>query len=160
MLRNAIHFAITFILFTSLNVNATEKPSLSAGISTWGVLDAARLHSLVLNYEHHELSQLYGIKPTVIVMLGEQSHSYFAIGAAKYFEITPQLSFGIGFSSGYVNKTENLGYNLEFYSRAILNYELAKEQFMTLEVGHISNAGFSDKNPGSENVVLSYGWSF
>lgn len=56
MLHRTILIEIAFILLTSFDVSATEKPSLSAGISTWGILDADRLHSLVLNYEHHELS--------------------------------------------------------------------------------------------------------
>ena len=55
---------------------------------------------------------------------------------------------------------KDLGYDVEFYSQLRLDYRLASNARVGLGVGHISNAGIGDKNPGAETAYLSYRFDF
>ncbi len=144
----------------SVAVEAKDKPSITLGVSYWGILDSEKVSSFVAGYEFQALEPLYGIKPNFTFMLGEHNIQYFALGGTKYFPLSDTLALGIGFSAGYLNKSADLGSDLEFYSRGILRYSISQQQKLRLEFGHISNAGISHTNPGSENLVLAYEYQF
>jgi hypothetical protein len=65
-------------------------------------------------------------------------------------------------SGGYYNDGagRDLGYDVEFYSQLRLEYRLSADAGIGLGVGHISNAGIGDKNPGAETAYLSYTATF
>ena len=80
-------------------------------------------------------------------------------GWLKEWTINPNWSWGIGGELGYYDG-KALGNELEFYTRAVLNWHVSESGLLRAEIGHISNAGFGDTNPGSENLALSYNWTF
>jgi hypothetical protein len=63
-----------------------------------------------------------------------------------------------GFAAGAYSKSrgENLGGTLEFYSSLEINYKFKNLHRAGITFGHISNAGIYKKNPGSENLFLTY----
>jgi lipid A 3-O-deacylase len=71
---------------------------------------------------------------------------------SEKWSLLPSLSGGY-YSDG---AGKDLGHDVEFYSQLRLEYRLATGAGIGLGVGHISNAGLGDKNPGAETVYLSY----
>ena len=65
-------------------------------------------------------------------------------------------------SAGYYNNgaDKDLGYDVEFYSQLRLEYRLAGNARLGLGIGHISNAGIGDENPGAETAFLNYSIDF
>jgi len=54
-----------------------------------------------------------------------------------------------------VDESDDLGDTIEFYSSLSSLYELNEKVILEAEIGHISNGGLGDTNPGSESFVLS-----
>ncbi|MDF3047490.1 MAG: acyloxyacyl hydrolase [Candidatus Midichloriaceae bacterium] len=63
-----------------------------------------------------------------------------------------------GFAAGGYSKGRGkvLGSVLEFYSSIEMNYKFKNLHRIGINFGHISNAGICKKNPGSENIFLTY----
>ena len=55
---------------------------------------------------------------------------------------------------------ENLGDTIEFYSSLSGLYNFSESFSLEAEIGHISNGGLGDTNPGSESFVLSAHYHF
>ncbi len=114
----------------------------------------------MLTYEFGEIEKAWGIR---IVTAGfynfDNDNYYVSVGWLKEWTKGGKWSWGLGGHAGYFSG-EILGNELEFYTRGVLNYHTSDEGFVRFEVGHISNAGFGDKNPGSENLALTYNWVF
>ena len=106
------------------------------------------------------LEDLFEIRPTLHLDIGDRDEGYYSLGVSRYFSLNGSWSAGIGFQAGYLQNVASLGYELEFYSRFLLVYHLDAYSAVRLEAGHISNAGFGDVNPGSENLGLSYSYYF
>ncbi|REL34673.1 acyloxyacyl hydrolase [Thalassotalea euphylliae] len=134
--------------------------TVSIGVSNWGIFDSTTTEAFFVQYDYHTLPTIYNVKPTFMFMSDVDGNQYYAVGANRYWQVMPNVTAGFGFSAGYLKHTEALGDNIEFYSRFIARYHFNEDQAVKFEFGHISNAGFGDINPGSENVALSYEWSF
>lgn len=75
----------------------------------------------------------------------------FPVGG-KSFYIIPGFAVG-GYSK---SKGKNLGGPLEFHSTIELNYKFPNTHRVGVAFGHISNASIYKKNPGEEDLVLTY----
>lgn len=133
---------------------------LSVGINTWGIADPHKNSSGIIDIQLAPVEGLYDIRPTLNINIGDGSEGYYSIGGTRFFDVNQVWSMGLGFQIGYLKDVVSLGYDLEFYSRFILAYHFDVKNAVRLEVGHISNAGFGDVNPGSENLGLSYSYYF
>ncbi len=99
-----------------------------------------------------------GFRPQAGLFVTEDSGVYLYGGVGYPFALNEQWSLTPSLSAGYYDKGDgkNLGYDLEFYSQLRLEYRLAAGSRVGLGIGHISNAGFGDNNPGAETLYLSY----
>lgn len=148
---------IAMVLISPLFVaysQAQEAGAVSFGASEWGIYDDERIVTGSIEYELPTLEGFYGLNPTLLTMF-RKDEFYIAVGANKYFYKYKNIDIALGFSAGYVNNSDFLGYDLEFYTRFIARYPLSETHTLKLEIGHISNGGFGDTNPGSENIGLS-----
>jgi hypothetical protein len=146
-----------FVLFLgALNFPAHAENRLSIGVGLWGIFDEADIGAVYISYEFNENERFWGVRPTVMVAIKSDDKFYLSSGVLKDFRIDQQWSWGVGINVGYFHVEDILGYDLEFYSRIKLDYSLNKKASLRAELGHISNAGFSDKNPGSEVFSFSY----
>tara|TARA_B100001123_G_scaffold291154_1_gene324575 strand:- start:71 stop:580 length:510 start_codon:yes stop_codon:yes gene_type:complete len=109
-----------------------------------------------------EEEPLYYIKPFYGIEITTDSAVYGIGGIfieekiSKNFFLTP--SFGIGaFSKG---NGKDLGHEIEFRSTLEISYKLKNKNRIGLSIGHISNAGIGDTNPGAEILSLSYQVSY
>ena len=55
---------------------------------------------------------------------------------------------------------KDLGHEIEFRSTLEISYQLKNKNRIGLSVGHLSNAGIGDINPGTEILSLSYQVSY
>ena len=105
---------------------------------------------------------LYFIKPFYGIEITSDSAIYGIGGIfieekiGKNFFLTP--NFGIGaFSKG---DGKDLGHEIQFRSTLEISYNLKSNNRIGLSVGHLSNAGIGDTNPGTEILSLSYQVSY
>ena len=143
-----------FLFITSFACTAAERITIGAGV--WALFDNQDISALHLSYESQGVAELYDIQPGLLWISAEGGESYFAFGVTKRFEISDHFNWGIGSNIGFMDHSDVLGHKIEFYTRLLFEYEVSERSVVSLEVGHISNAGFGDINPGSESLVLSY----
>ena len=105
---------------------------------------------------------LYFIKPFYGIEITSDSAIYGIGGIfieekiGKNLFLTP--NFGIGaYSKG---NGKDLGHVVEFRSTLEFSYQIKNNNRIGLSVGHISNVGIGDKNPGTEILSLSYQVSY
>ena len=113
-----------------------------------------------LTYSLPAIRTLYDIKPVFLVAVAEQGQRYFAWGGNLDFYKVGIMSVGIGFHAGFIDRPKGLGHKVEYYSSFYTSYNITNNSSLKAEVGHISNGGFGDKNPGSESLVISFFHSF
>lgn len=142
-----------------LPFSAFSSAKFSVGTGLWAFFDEQDMTALHLVYEYPDDPNLFHLRPTFLAVKMEEGHSYYALGLTKRLDINDTFSWGVGSNVGFLDESHELGHKLEFYTRAFIEYKLTEQSSIELEIGHISNAGFGDINPGSESLVLSYSHS-
>ncbi|MEC8640632.1 MAG: acyloxyacyl hydrolase [Pseudomonadota bacterium] len=145
----------------SLSTQALPQGSeLKAGAAVWNLFDDADRYALHVAYIHKPLDSFYGLRPTVLLVNADQGQHYFAAGLAKDVYKYNDFSVRVAFHVGIVDESENLGDTIEFYSSLSALYNFSESFSLEAEIGHISNGGLGDTNPGSESFVLSAHYHF
>ena len=107
-------------------------------------------------------SRYVNLRPFAAAMLNFQAS--FWIGGGINFDLFHQSPFVItlGLGPGYFAKGhgKRLGYPLEIRSSIDLAYRFFSDKRLGLQFYHLSNASFSPKNPGVENLMLFYAIPF
>ena len=92
----------------------------------------------------------------MFVTAEEGVYAYFGIMTDLFFGgrfvISP--SFGIG--ANHEGEGKQLGGAIEFRSAIEFAYRLDDRSRFGIQVGHLSNAGIYDENPGTEFAILNY----
>lgn len=96
--------------------------------------------------------------PTAGLMAGAQGSLYTYGGFRFDIPLGQRWTFSPGTAAGvyYRAASEDLGGALEFRSGIELSYHLPRGARLGLCLYHLSNAGLSEVNPGSESLVLTY----
>lgn len=150
-----------FLSVASFPISALPGDSeLKVGAAVWNLFDSADRHALHTAYIHAPLQNYYNIRPTVLLITADEGQHYFAVGAAKDVYTHGDLSVRVAFHAGIVDESEDLGDSIEFYSSVSAMYRLNQRLSLEAEVGHISNGGLGDTNPGSESFVTSLHYHF
>jgi len=144
------------LISTALNA---EESSLNMAL---GSFDFGKSGTAMGQLEYRFSANWSGIRPQAGLFFTVDSGAYFYAGIGYTFSINEEWSVIPSLSAGYYNQGagKDLGYDIEFYSQLKLAYQLASDASIGLGVGHISNAGIGDSNPGAETVCLSYSLSF
>lgn len=115
-----------------------------------------------VRFPARRLRYLRGSFPEVIPVLGAMAGSRSVLYLYGGFRLDLPLGsrwlVSPGWATGlyYRGYGMDLGNALEFRSHIELAYLLNKDARVGLCLYHLSNAGISDRNPGSESVVLTY----
>ena len=125
------------------------------GGAIWNVMDDADRNALHGAYIMPPVSSVYDIQPSVLVIWADEGQHYFAAGVHKKFYEQGAFTAALAFHAGLVDSPEALGDNVEFYSAISAQYQLTQQWAAEVEIGHISNGGLGEQNPGSEGVTLS-----
>lgn len=149
--------AVLLLLFSpSLAIAGEKDHNFGLGLSFWGIGDSYDNEFLRLSYEFKSSDRFWGVRPLAALSANTSGDYYVSLGWVKELPLSNKWSWGFGQEYGYWNGDDHLGYDVEFYSRILADYSLSSTSHMRAEIGHISNAGFGDHNPGSEILTLSY----
>src|SRR5690606_5766980 len=89
--------------------------------------------------------------------LVDSSSTWFA-GVGLLYEASLSETFRLTIGSGpfyyHQGRGPDLGHDLEFYSFIEPSYVFASGARIGVRLGHFSNAGLSEVNPGTETVAL------
>lgn len=125
-----------------------------------GVFDTLRRdHKLLAGLEARYDSAHQYIKPKVGIFVNSKNSNYLYTGFNVELPIYhDKLFISPGFAVGAYSKHrgKNLGGTLEFYSNLELSYKISYDHRIGINFGHISNASIYKKNPGTENLLLTY----
>ena len=147
--------------FASLPTQALPQGSeLKVGAALWNVFDDADRFALHVAYIHKPLEQFYGLRPTVLAVNADEGQHYFAAGLAKDVYEYEDFTVRVAFHAGVVDESEGLGDTIEFYSSLAGLYKISESFSLEAEIGHISNGGLGETNPGSESFVVSAHYHF
>ena len=130
---------------------------LGLGAGTFDAFDEADTLVGALTLEGEPHAALWHVRPTLQLLAIDDSGYYLGLGVLKEFSFNDDWSCGFGFSAGLAHESSEsraLEHDLEFYSRILLARQINQNNAMRLELGHISNGGMSDTNPGTEPLML------
>jgi hypothetical protein len=141
----------------------TQSSAAAADLSmALGGFDVGKEATAMGQVEYRFPTDWSGFRPQAGLFATADSGAYVYAGIGYPFAINETWSLIPSLSGGYYSDGagKDLGYDVEFYSQLRLEYRLSPGAGIGLGVGHISNAGIGDKNPGAETVYLSYSVSF
>ena len=98
------------------------------------------------------------IAPNIEFGAGHNEEIYAALGIAAEIQLPARFVLVPTFSVGYYNarKGLDLGLDMQFATQVSLEYEFGAGHRLGLTLGHLSNGSFSDYNPGTEALMLTY----
>lgn len=154
---------LAFTLIVPMAQAADSDIRFGAGAGVFDAFDDMDTGVGSLTIESKPLPKYWGLRPTVQFMAIEGSGLYLGVGVLKEIFINTDWTWGLGFSAGLAHDSEKISaidHDLEFYSRVILSRQINASSAVRLELGHISNGGLDDKNPGTETLMLFWLHSF
>ena len=158
-----------FILFANLlitqNIFATDKNShnvskLAFNVGQIGIADSIQQQNLYgFEYQANSFDVYsYPIIPVLGLVYSESGNKFVNVNF-RYdhwlndnWVLTPLWGFGYFEDSDEIE----LGLELEFVSGLEIAYQFNNNNRIGLVVTHLSNAGFSSINPGTETASLSF----
>jgi len=108
--------------------------------------------------EYRSNLKLWIFKPFAGVMGNSDGGAYGYAGGLVDVFLGRRIVTTLSFAPGYYHKgdSKNLGYDLEFRSQLEISYRLDDRSRLGLSISHMSNASIGDKNPGTENLMVTY----
>ena len=90
-----------------------------------------------------------------------KSSFYFYTGLQIQYEVGP-INIIPSSAPGYYEKGDgkDLGMALEFKSELKLNFDISEDSKIGYSYSHISNNDWGDRNPGTDNQVISFSKKF
>lgn len=152
------HLIIFPFLFLSGHAQASQPQhvgEVKLGGAIWNLMDEADRNAVHGAFIYRPLSSFYNIQPSALIIWADEGQHYFAIGAHKGLYRQGKFSLSVAFHAGLVDSPEELGDNVEFYTALGAQYQLTRNWSAEVELGHISNGGLGENNPGSEGLTLS-----
>jgi len=156
-------FIILLILLNATPQAVASDARVGIGAGIFDTLDDRDTLTGSLILEAKPLSGIWALRPTMQLLVIDDSGYYLGVGILKDFFINKDWICGLGFSAGGAHESEEskaLDYDLEFYSRVFLTRQINVNNSLRLEFGHISNGGLDDTNPGTEPLMLFWIHSF
>ncbi|MCL6415997.1 acyloxyacyl hydrolase [Aestuariirhabdus sp. Z084] len=161
-IKKSLQLLAAGALFSSASLYA-DGVYVGIGGGVFDTLDGADKLATSFTVEAPELENWWDIRPTLQGVFISRSGYYIGLGGVKEFPLADPFSWGLGFSGGYAHEDEEsraLRYDVQFYTRVMLNYDATVNNRIRLEYGHISNAGIGTPNPGTEPTLLSWLYRF
>ena len=153
----------TLLILLTAGLFATQLYAEEAELSmALGGFDVGKSETAMGQLEYRFATDWSGFRPQAGLFVTADSATYLYGGIGYPFAINDRWSVIPSISAGYYNNgaDDDLGYDVEFYSQLKLEYQLASKAKIGLGIGHISNAGLGDYNPGAETAYVSYSIDF
>lgn len=142
----------------AFNVAPATHGEIVGQVGYIGVLDKGEEDAFV-SLEYRFATNWHGIRPWVGAFVVDSSSTWFVGGGFMYEVRYEQFSVAVGTGPFYHEAGRNfpdLGYDLEFYSFIEASYEFTNGPRLGVRLGHFSNAGLSDHNPGTETLAAVF----
>ena len=153
----------TLLIMCMAGLSATQLHAEEADLTlALGGFDIGKSETAMGQLEYRFSTDWSGFRPQAGLFVTADSATYLYGGIGYPFTINDNWSVIPSISAGYYNNgaDKDLGYDVEFYSQLRLEYKLAGKARIGLGIGHVSNAGIGDINPGAETAYLSYSFGF
>lgn len=156
---SAVIFAIvTMVIFVCPPAHAQDQQFLSLSVGYFGILDHDTVGDFRAEYRSNyallteHLHPWAGIEATGNASLWGGGGLLYDWQFAYQFHLIPSVGAGF-YNHGAGDK--NLKYGVEFRSQLELAYQFNQNgERVGISLGHISNAGLGDHNPGTEIASL------
>lgn len=141
---------------TSGAARAEDPAYLTIGAGAWEAL-RGNLTEPELDVTYRSDYRVWAFKPQIGVLAAKDGDYYVYTGLlsdlymGKHFVLTP--SFNVGFYDG---GGFDLGSHFEFREGLEVAYRFENKVRVGFAFYHMSNAGLSSRNPGSESALLTY----
>ena len=145
-------------LIAAVPARAEGDPDfLMIGAGATGVI-ADREQGGIFHFEYRSDYEIWKIRPFVgaYATTDASLYAYFGLGLDIFLGnrvvLTPSTAVG-AYEQG---DGEDLGHIIEFRSGVELAYRFDDRSRLGIGLHHLSNAGLGDRNPGIENLILTY----
>lgn len=148
--------AAAVILLAGSSARAEDWSYLAVGIGQYDVIqndDSAVDFSL-----EYKARRVWIVRPKLGAEFTSDGAFYGYGGLHFDIPLGPKFLFTFGSAVGYYaeGSGKDLGSEIEFKSAAELLYQFSNGPRVGLQITHLSNAGISDRNPGTEVLSLIY----
>lgn len=158
--RKTLFFACLLLGAYACEIKASQAQStgfLGLSIGYFGALQDDKAIDFRAEYRPDSHVFLKGLKPWMGLQLTTDATLWAGGGLLYDFELSPKWrltpSLGVGYyAQGHSDL--DLGHPIEFRTQLELAYEFSSGQRAALAFSHMSNAGLSDDNPGTEVIGL------
>ena len=151
---------VAVVLASAAPARADDPDFLSFSLGGYDVNDDE--DAVEARLEYRSDIRLWIFKPFSGVMVSSESaaYGYGGILLDLYFgrRLVATPSFAAGLYHNGAGK--DLGHAVEFRSQIEIAYRFANRSRLGVSFSHISNAGLDDRNPGTEELVLTYAVPF
>ena len=159
----ALSIAATFTgLRLGAEVSDGDPSYLVFGSGASYVLSSTKFSLASVEYRLEE--NYYGIHPYLLGCSRTNGDNYYLGAGLLYnFVLSPRWRITISSGPGYYDHNSgafNLGKSIEFYSNIEVSTKVWHEHRLGLSLGHISNGGLGNHNPGAETLRLVYAIPF
>ena len=131
----------------------------STAVAGFGVVgpEEGENHSAVLDLEYRFKPWRLGIGPVIGASATSDGGAYLRAGFSRDFPLRERWNANITLAGGgyQPGHGKNLGKGFEFRSAIDLSYEAQPGVRFGAALAHLSNAGFSDRNPGVETFTIT-----
>lgn len=148
-------FLFTASALTALPANATDYLTFSVG--SFDAFDNTH-DATLMGIEYRAEPLQYNFVPIFGAFANFDGGVYGYAGLNWEWEVSqdwfiiPNFAIG-GYSHG---DSKDLGGGLEFRSGIEIDYQMPDKSRFGVALNHLSNAGIYDRNPGEENVIMTY----
>jgi len=159
----ALSLVLLFFLFAATHQAVASETRLGVGAGIFDTLEDGETLTGSLILEAKPLSGIWDLRPTIQLLAIDDSGYYLGVGILRDFSIDKDWMFGVGVSAGVAHDSEEsraLDYDLQFYSRVFLTRQINAGDSLRFELGHVSNGGLDETNPGSEPLIFFWIHSF
>jgi len=151
--RSCVAMACVILASTAVATEREDRPSLAVSTGIFGLIDDYRPRT-VSGLLRTAPRTAWALAPGIGVVLGADSLAYI------YAEVSRDIAYGRSWrltpcvGAGWLRNGEAIGidYPLEFQTGIELAYALRSGGRAGLGFYHLSNAGLSDDNPGTESL--------
>jgi len=161
-LKSAIFLALTLGFNPTLFSEPSNNPNyVTPYVGIFDVFDSKNYAMLGMEFRGKRYWQYFSPKVGVYANTKHSVYGYlgFNIDIPIYKDMVYIMP---GFAAGAYSKGKGkkLGGTLEFRSSIELAYKMPNKHRIGLALSHISNANIYKKNPGAEDLVLTYSLPF
>ena len=148
-------YAVLVLMALIVGQASANERQWGVGVANWALFDQADRHAVHLTYTDKPIEHMLEIRPTLLFVWADEGQRYLGVGVSRVFIRGQRWRIGAAFHAGFIDNPGRLGHKAEYYTLGYLEYQANTDWAIRAELGHISNAGFGDVNPGSESAVVS-----